>query len=312
MGVKSCIIIFLVSIVLLITFFPCVYADENINVEINIIGEKPQTRFNSPVLVAGIWHYVKIAINDQTFQTITLKFYNGNSMPTIENQKESNFWKGEKKNGIQEFVSYLIANTEFYPRKIEIYFRLLNCDVQSSPKEYNRFFSILKSVIDSAIIYLLMINDPETRRSLRKLNHEFQHISSLTNIWFLPFTMIEGERNTLFHDYYYMLLKGVNAWEAKFFERRKNTWKDVWDQFFWYGRGAHFIFHNNIRTINPSRLLDAFSLSAVAYQLTGKKIAFLLPLQYFFKRIAWYVGYLKAHYEGYGHQNDVKTPQLMQ
>ncbi len=141
---------------------------------------------------------------------------------TKNNQNESNYWNGKNTTGIQEFIAYLMANTEFLPKKVKIYHRSFKCDIQSSAKNHIRFFMILKSVIDSAIIFLLMINDPEIKGSMRKLEHEFQHISGGTNIWFLPFTMVEGAYNTLFHDYYYMLLKGVTAWEAKYFERKNN------------------------------------------------------------------------------------------
>jgi hypothetical protein len=104
MGVKSCIIIFFISVVLLFPFFSSVNADENISVEINILGEQAQTRFNRPVIVAGIWHYVKISIEEQTFQTITLKFYSGNTMPSIENQKESNYYEWKYNTNTQEWT----------------------------------------------------------------------------------------------------------------------------------------------------------------------------------------------------------------
>jgi len=89
--------------------------------------------------------------------------------------------------------------------------------------------------------------------------------------------------------------------EAFFYERRKKTWKAIWKQFSWYGYGAHLLFHQKKRSVNPSQLLDPISLSSIAYQLTGRKIAFMLPLQYYFKRMAWYFGFLKAHLERYGH-----------
>jgi len=38
-----------------------------------------------------------------------------------------------------------------------------------------------------------------------------------------------------------------------------------------------------------------------AYKLTRQSVVFLLPLQYAFKKIAWYFGFAKAHFDGYGH-----------
>jgi hypothetical protein len=38
-----------------------------------------------------------------------------------------------------------------------------------------------------------------------------------------------------------------------------------------------------------------------AYELTHKKMIFLLPLHYLFKRMAWLLGFIEAHVDGYGH-----------
>lgn len=103
-------------------------------------------------------------------------------------------------------------------------------------------------------------------------------------------------------------LKIINAgWathkvtDACYFERRKKTWNAVWKQFFWYGYGAHFMFHTKKRNVKASQVLDPFSLSSVAYRQTGRKISFLVPIQYIFKRIAWSFGFFNAHIKGYGH-----------
>jgi glycosyltransferase involved in cell wall biosynthesis len=86
-----------------------------------------------------------------------------------------------------------------------------------------------------------------------------------------------------------------------FFEKRKKGWKAIWNQFFWYGYGKHYLIHKNITLITPSQLLEGLVLSVIAYRLTRKKVAFLLPIQYYFKRIAWFFGFSKAHLDGYGH-----------
>jgi glycosyltransferase involved in cell wall biosynthesis len=97
-----------------------------------------------------------------------------------------------------------------------------------------------------------------------------------------------------------------------YFESRKKTWKAVWKQFFWYGYGSHFLLHNKQRTVKIAQVLDPFTYSSVAYQLTGKKLAFMVPLQYYFKRIAWYFGFLKAHMNGYGHNQISQESKKMQ
>jgi glycosyltransferase involved in cell wall biosynthesis len=89
--------------------------------------------------------------------------------------------------------------------------------------------------------------------------------------------------------------------DAHYFEKRKKGWKAIWNQFFWYGYGKHYLLHKKKTEVKPSKLLEGFVLSIIAYRLTGRKVAFLLPIQFYFKRIAWYFGFVKAHLKGYGH-----------
>lgn len=92
--------------------------------------------------------------------------------------------------------------------------------------------------------------------------------------------------------------KGTDTY---YFEKRKKGWKAIWNQFFWYGYGKHYLLHKRKAVVKPSKLLEGLVLSVIAYRLTGRKVAFLLPIQYYFKRIAWYFGFIKAHLKGYGH-----------
>jgi len=80
-----------------------------------------------------------------------------------------------------------------------------------------------------------------------------------------------------------------------FYEKRKNTLKDLWRQYFWYGYSKRYSFVKKSKNLNYSSLLLHFSYSKAAYKLTGRKIAFLLPLQYCFKVIASSFGFMKAH-----------------
>ncbi|MHA1834034.1 MAG: glycosyltransferase [Candidatus Baldrarchaeia archaeon] len=96
--------------------------------------------------------------------------------------------------------------------------------------------------------------------------------------------------------------------KAKFQERCKETWKSLWDQYFWYGYGAHYLSHKNkgmITLYYMTPLAGFFAgllYSFDAYRLTRRKIVFLLPIHYTFKRIAWCLGFVKAHMDGYGHK----------
>jgi len=94
---------------------------------------------------------------------------------------------------------------------------------------------------------------------------------------------------------------------AVFYEGVEKTWKELWDKYFWHGYGGHFTFHKHRSDVKiywmvpPITFLVGLMYSAVAYKLTHRKIFFLLPLHYTFKRIAWCLGFLKAHINGYGH-----------
>lgn len=126
------------------------------------------------------------------------------------------YWFDSKKHGIQEFVAYLVANTEFFPAEIVIYHKVIDGDLRSKlNKKMYRFYAALKAAIDSAVLFL--IDDADLQKTFKILGHEFQHIKSGDNIWFLPFLM-RNVKNSLFHDFYYMLLKGVSTWEARYYE----------------------------------------------------------------------------------------------
>lgn len=89
--------------------------------------------------------------------------------------------------------------------------------------------------------------------------------------------------------------------DAVFQDRRKETLKAIWRENFWYGYGGHYFLHKFRKKISTSALFAGIQRSIVAYEITHQKMAFLLPLQYAFKKIAWYFGFLKAHFDSYGH-----------
>jgi glycosyltransferase involved in cell wall biosynthesis len=89
--------------------------------------------------------------------------------------------------------------------------------------------------------------------------------------------------------------------EAIFHDRRKETWKAIWNENFWYGYGGHYFMHKYRRRMQASAIFEGLRRMVIAYKLTRRKIVFLFPLQYFFKKIAWFFGFLKAHIDNYGH-----------
>ena len=88
---------------------------------------------------------------------------------------------------------------------------------------------------------------------------------------------------------------------AVFREKRRRTWKSLWDEYFWYGRGNSYLVANRNESFDARKLFFPLILKAelsrvvAAYKQTGRKAALLLPLNYSFKRIAWFFG-LISHF----------------
>ncbi len=95
--------------------------------------------------------------------------------------------------------------------------------------------------------------------------------------------------------------------KESFQEVCRETWKSLWDQYFWYGRGGHYLHHRGKSKPALYKMLPlaGFLVGVVyafdAYKLTRRKTVFLLPIHYAFKRIAWCLGFVKAHVDEYGH-----------
>jgi glycosyltransferase involved in cell wall biosynthesis len=87
---------------------------------------------------------------------------------------------------------------------------------------------------------------------------------------------------------------------AVFFEKRRETWKSLWDEYFWRGCSWQMLANKNREMVNLAKLLPPVAVMVeltkvpTAYKLTHQKKAFLLPLHYIFKRVAWFLGFLKS------------------
>lgn len=94
---------------------------------------------------------------------------------------------------------------------------------------------------------------------------------------------------------------------AVFYEGYEDTWKKLWNKYFWHGYGGHYFFHKNRSVakiygmVPPISFFVGLFFSSAAYKITRKKVFFLLPFHYVFKRTAWCLGFIKAHFDNYGH-----------
>ena len=87
---------------------------------------------------------------------------------------------------------------------------------------------------------------------------------------------------------------------AVFYEKRRENWKSLWDEYFWHGYGWASLLNKNRDMVNIVKLLPPIAVVAEftripkAYKLTYQKAAVLLPFHYIFKRIAWFLGFMKS------------------
>jgi len=89
------------------------------------------------------------------------------------------------------------------------------------------------------------------------------------------------------------------------YERLGLTWKNLWIRYWIRGYHTHYFLHKNGKLIKhyrifpPAALLSGLIYASKLYKLTGQKIVFALPLQFFFKMSAWYIGFIRSHLNSY-------------
>jgi glycosyltransferase involved in cell wall biosynthesis len=93
-----------------------------------------------------------------------------------------------------------------------------------------------------------------------------------------------------------------------FYHRLRQTCRSLWQEYFWWGYGAHFVRHKHGRRsvafgfeLPPVAFAVGVAHSVYAYRLTHRMVSMLLPVQYCFKNAAWCLGYVHGHLDGYGH-----------
>ena len=86
---------------------------------------------------------------------------------------------------------------------------------------------------------------------------------------------------------------------AVFYERCRQTWQDLWKQYFWHGYGLYDLYRKNRDIFSLYKMVPiaGFVAGALytldAYRLTRRKSVFLLPFHFAFKMMAWCLGFAK-------------------
>jgi glycosyltransferase involved in cell wall biosynthesis len=89
------------------------------------------------------------------------------------------------------------------------------------------------------------------------------------------------------------------------------TLKALWEKNCWYGYGNHFQFHKYIDKwllmlyFPPLVLWGGLKMSYLSYRQANRKKVFVFTFLYSFSMIAHYIGFIRAHLEGYGHSTGI-------
>lgn len=87
----------------------------------------------------------------------------------------------------------------------------------------------------------------------------------------------------------------------------RTTLKAFWAKYSWYGYGNHFLFHKFkdqmllIEYFPPFALLVTFRLASLIYRSINMKKAIIWAILQSIGMMAKYVGFIRAHLDGYGH-----------
>ena len=118
MGIRYCIIVIAIFIFGLFPLSSSVTADDELSLSINMLEEPARMRFDSPVIVAGVWHNIIVSLEEQPATKIDLIFYKGTSIPAIGNRDVSNYYEWKYDINTLEWTDeseydYTFVNTEY-------------------------------------------------------------------------------------------------------------------------------------------------------------------------------------------------------
>ncbi|MEM3378388.1 MAG: glycosyltransferase [Candidatus Bathyarchaeia archaeon] len=94
--------------------------------------------------------------------------------------------------------------------------------------------------------------------------------------------------------------------KAMFFENFRETWSDLWKEYFWWGYGAHYVKHKYKNAVTIAYRLPMFSLiigilKFIKLFKMHHIICVFLPFYLILKDMAWIFGFIESHLDGYGH-----------
>lgn len=85
------------------------------------------------------------------------------------------------------------------------------------------------------------------------------------------------------------------------YERRDISWANLWTRYWRRGYFTHYFLHKNkgllkhYRMLPPVAFLAGVKHASIIFKKTHDKQSFLLPFQYAFKMISYYLGFIESH-----------------
>jgi hypothetical protein len=95
---KMQLVIVLICILLFSQLFSIITIADDVDINIHVIDGKTRVLFDKSTIIAGVWHFINVTLDNDQFQELILKFFLGTSISDEEDMDETNYyeWKYDK------------------------------------------------------------------------------------------------------------------------------------------------------------------------------------------------------------------------
>jgi len=94
---------------------------------------------------------------------------------------------------------------------------------------------------------------------------------------------------------------------TRFLEKFKDSRQSVWIQYYWWGYGAHYVWHKHKHIISflgrlpPASFFTGLLRIFPVYKKDHRIVYLLLPFHEVFRNAAWCAGFVSSHFKDLGH-----------
>jgi len=144
---------------LIIKFFPFIaISDSEAQVNdltINIPNSEPRNKYDKPVFIRGIWHYVNISLNSEINEA-TIIFYYGDIPPDLDDRNETNYYKWKYDYGswrdLQHNITYIDENNCYHNVEFNSFY--IGIDQYANLGNWTLILSVSEEQLFSKQIYV--------------------------------------------------------------------------------------------------------------------------------------------------------------